>query len=107
VSNQTYTTLRAIADGLRRHPRHNRVRVEVADGDVRLLNDVLTAHADAWEADRIMLDGAGKTNDELWKRIAALEYELAPWRAFAADPGGTIRRWWRLAASSPPGEEGT
>ena len=27
--------------------------------------------ADAWEADRIMLDGAGKTNDELWGRIAA------------------------------------
>ena len=32
--------------------------------------------ADAWRADRIMLDGAGKTNDELWKRIAALEAEL-------------------------------
>ena len=68
MSDETYTpeTLRVVTNTLGLHSN-----AFVHDAVLEL-----DAHADAWEADRIMLDGAGRTNDELWKRIAALEAEL-------------------------------
>ena len=110
----THTTLRALADNSDGYPWKEKI----------------DTHADAWQADRTMLDGAGKTNDELWERIAAAKAReekvrntagllaslLRQAEAFKGYGNGpltqpavrmVLREWESLVASEPPGEEGT
>jgi hypothetical protein len=88
----------------------NELRLWIEDlyelkGDVAKHATRLRAAADAWEAETADWSGAvGELQAEvhlLNERLEAAEYEVAPWRALAADPQGMLAKLLALAGEKP------